>query len=214
MATLDRSYVKESLRQLAAGRTKTFGAVEHKFLLNPPVAEADLVAFELKHHIHLPADYRHFLREIGNGGAGSFYGIFPLGTMDGLGGKLEAWAERDDFVGILAQPFPLTEAWNDLSGMPSAELIDTNEEEYGRQLQVFERKYFDSSYVNGAIPICHEGCALRVWLVVTGQQAGHLWLDDRANDMGIKPVLLTDGSRATFSFWYAEWLEGALRELR
>jgi len=171
---LDATYVRESLRRLAASRAKIFGADAHNFRLNPRLAEAELHAFEQKHEIHLPADYRHSVTAIGNGGAGPYYGVLQLGTMDGLGDNIEPWTENDGFVGTLSQPFPLTESWNDLEGKPNDELVEANEPEYERQLDLFEKKYFDPSLMDGAIPICHQGCALRNWLVITGPQAGRI----------------------------------------
>ncbi len=65
--------------------------------------------------------------------------------------------------------------------------------------------------MNGAIPICHEGCALRIWIVVTGEQTGHLWRDRRAEFMGVERVLTADGTHATFSRWYNQWLDDCLQ---
>lgn len=65
--------------------------------------------------------------------------------------------------------------------------------------------------MNGVIPICHEGCTLRIWIAVTGEQAGRLWRDRRAEFMGLEPVLDADGAPATFSGWYNEWLDGSIR---
>lgn len=114
-------------------------------------------------------------------------------------------------VGKLNEPFSLREAWNDLSEMPMEDLRKTNEAEYWRKLEDFDKKYRNPSRMNGAIPICHKGCALRVWLVVTGQDSGQMWEDHRADYSGLSPLVLKDGSRATFSSWYDEWLEEALR---
>jgi hypothetical protein len=175
------------------------------------LAEGDVLAFERGHNVRLPTEYRHFLTAVGNGGAGPYYGIFPLGKMDGLGGSIESWTEG--FIGVLAEPFLFTDDWNDLQEMPSDELRQADEQEYERRLDQFESRYWGSSLMNGAIPICHEGCALRVWLVVTGPQAGHLWHDGRSDYSGLKPLRLADGSRATFSTWYGEWLEDALRQV-
>ena len=72
LETLDPKRVKESLRRLGAARSKTFGTNGHRFFLNPPLAEADVLGFEQRHHIRLPVDYRGFLTAIGNGGAGPF----------------------------------------------------------------------------------------------------------------------------------------------
>ena len=97
--------------------------------------------------------------------------------------------------------------------MPPEELAERDESEHNRQLDIFERAYWSSSLVNGAIPICHEGCALRIWLVLTGTQKGFLWEDRRSEYGGIRPLRLADGSLATFSRWYDEWLNGCLAAL-
>jgi len=209
---LDATSVRESLRHLSTFRPKIFGANGHHFLLNPVLPEEDISAFEHHHHIRLPADYRHFLTAIGNGGAGPFYGVFPLGRMDGMGEGFKSWTENDGFIGALSEPFPLAEEWNDLEGKPADELLDEDESEYEKQLDKFDKRYFNSSRVNGAIPICHIGCALRIWLVVSGTQAGRLWRDGRAEYTGIIPLRLEDGSRATFAEWYRDWLDESLRQ--
>lgn len=211
MATLDATYVKESLQRLSAAQPDIFGAkFGHRFLLNLPLAEADVATFERRHDVRLPADYRHFLTAVGNGGAGPYYGVFPLGQMDGMKGT-KPWCENDGFVGVLSEPFALASDWNDLTGMPSDDLVDDEEGEYEKQLDEFEKRYWHASLMNGAVPICHEGCALRIWLVVAGEQAGRLWRDRRAEYMGVEPVLTADGAPATFSRWYDEWLESAVR---
>jgi hypothetical protein len=132
--------------------------------------------------------------------------------MDDLGSKLKPWRENDGFVGLLSKPFPHRDEWNNLQGMPPDELLETDEQEYERQLDEFEKMYWNSSLVNGAIPICHAGCALRIWLVLSGEQGGRLWRDGRSDDTGLSPVQLADGSPATFSAWYIEWLETALKQ--
>ncbi len=209
---LDATFVTDSLRRLSAARADIFGAAfGHHFELNTPLAEAEAEEAEQRHNIKLPAGYRYFLTTIGNGGAGPYYGVFPWGKCDS-GHELGDWSEADGFIGILSEPFPLTEAWNDLQGDPPDELRSTSEEEYWKQCDEFERKYFDPSRMNGAVPICHQGCALRIWLVLTGEQEGRLWYDGRADRTGLSPLLLSDGTPATFSRWYTEWLEDALRE--
>ena len=82
MPHLDPPFIRESLRRLARLKPKIFGAEGHGFKLNPPLKEFDVAAFEEKHHIRLPDDYRQFITEIGNDGAGPYFGVFPLGYMD------------------------------------------------------------------------------------------------------------------------------------
>jgi hypothetical protein len=211
---LDVARTKDALSRLRAAKTTMFGTDPHRFLLNEPLADADVLAFERQHRVHLPADYRCFLTDIGNGGAGPYYGVSRLGEMDD-GSGFRQWRREGDIVGVLSEPFLLETEWNDLAGMPPAELLESDETEYFRLLDDFDDKcYWHPALMNGAIPICHEGCALRIWLVITGGQAGHLWHDGRSDRTGVKPLRLTNGAVATFSPWYNEWLEEALREAR
>lgn len=208
---LDALQVRDAIRRLFAAQPEVFGANCHHFGLNPPLPEAAVKEFEYQHGVSLPRDYRYFMTQISNGGAGPYCGIFPLGEMDAISDSHQAWQENDGFVGALPQPFPLRVAWNDLSGMPADELEHRDEADYWRRKDAFNEKYWDASRMNGAIPICHEGCALRVWLVVSGPESGRLWRDYRADCRGVFPLLLKDGSRATFSAWYAAWLEEVLQ---
>lgn len=174
--------------------------------MNPVLSESEAAAFERDHRIELPSDYRQFAIQVGNGGAGPFYGIFPLGFMDDNFDQ-RSWQENDGFIGTLSKPFRFQEEWNDLSGYPEADLMKRDETEYNRQIDQFEGKYWSSELMNGALPICHEGCALRIWLLVSGEQAGKLWEDRRSEYKGLRPVLLAAGLAATFSEWYCEWLD-------
>jgi len=201
--------MRDALAFLQSVQPRVFGADAHGFRMNPPLLGPDAKAFEKIHNISLPDDFRQFLTEVGNGGAGPFYGVFPLGKMDD-NFSFGTWQEDDGVVGVLSQPFLFEEEWNDISSQPSAELADQDESEYGRQMDTFQSTYWGSSLVNGAIPICHEGCALRIWLVVTGAQAGYLWEDRRSEDGGLKPLRLADGSSATFAAWYETWLNDCL----
>lgn len=206
MSELDTSRIIGTLERLKTLRPVVFGAETHGFRMNPPLSEAEALAFEQDHRIALPLDYRQFLRNVGNGGAGPFYGVFPLGRIDdGMGSR--KWNENDGSVGIISEHFLLEEAWNDLSSMPKPELADQNQAEYDAQLEFFEKRYWSGTLMNGAIPICHQGCALRIWLVVTGSQAGSLWEDRRSEYRGLERIRLADGSPGTFARWYEQWLD-------
>ncbi|MCE5229910.1 SMI1/KNR4 family protein [bacterium] len=193
----------DDLLILSASSVSVFGSDYHDFVLHPPVLENELVEFERKHKIRLPDEYRGFLLRCGRGGAGPFYGLFDFQcTDDG------AWNEGDGFVGILANPFPYTESWNDLTGEPADDLLDKDEDEYERQLNVFESRYW--APLDGAIPICHLGCNLRQWLVISGPEAGHVWADNRVDLKGLSPLPGKNSERITFYHWYRDWLDEVL----
>ena len=207
-------WVRQSLRRLASTlpAERVFGAQAHQFTLDPPASEDEVRSFEQEHRIVLPADYRAFLTRVGNGGAGPFYGVFRLGEMDDNLGTAP-WREADIMVGVLARPFPHTAAWNDLSGYPTEPDDwdpDTDPDLFEDAQDAFDRRYWATDQVNGAIPICHEGCALRDWLVVTGPEAGHVWHDARTEFGGLEPISIGDQGRVSFLDWYFSWLNEAL----
>ncbi len=187
-------------------KRKLFGAGSHRYKFHPPVTNSRIAAFEKKYGIRLPRDYRTFLVDVGNGGAGPFYGIFKLGEMDDGHGHA-SWKEGE-FVGTLKKPWPHRKAWNlsESEREPPEIENDLQHEAWRKEL---ERKYWNADLVAGAIPICHEGGAYRNWLVVTGPEAGYVWHDARADDRGLRPVPghHKSGKRSTFVDFYRDWLQ-------
>lgn len=187
------------LRQFDPQGQLVFGATGHRYRLGRTLDEVAVRAFEVQHGIVLPPDYREFLLRAGNGGAGPYYGVFRLGEADD--GHGHAVWQAGTFVGDPGKPFPHRDAWN----LSDAEIegLRSNEDDE----QILARYWVP---VDGAIPICHEGCALRVWLVVTGSEAGHVWRDATADFEGWSPILDSTRARATFGSWYSDWLTGTL----
>lgn len=191
-----------------------FGSAVHDYKLNPPIPVSTIEEFEARHGIRLPDDYRYFITEIGNGGAGPAYGLFPFGQVeDG-----RSW-EEGDLVGNVSQPFPHVEAWNLPDSFWAQEPDpppDISAEEEDRMLEAWdkllEEHYWNPAIMNGAIPICSLGCGLDQWLVVNGEQKGFVWNDYRADYRGLLPVCNALGGQATFSDWYMSWLDESLRK--
>lgn len=70
--------------------------------------------------------------------------------------------------------------------------------------------YWNPAIMDGAIPICHLGCALRQWLVIHGERRGFVWNDFRADYRGLSPVLGGAGEAVSFTDWYMGWLDDSL----
>lgn len=168
-----------------------------------PLSEAEVERFEKKHSISLPEEYRYFITLVGNGGDN----LFRLGEMDN-GWDFATWEEGDGFIGTLANTFPFTDSWNDLSGYLDYDEAKAENQDwlaaYEQQRSDFESRYF--APIDGAIPIAHLGCAMRLWLVVAGPEIGNIWHDDRANLSGITPLKSLKGERVTFLTWCKGWL--------
>jgi hypothetical protein len=181
-------------------RDRVFGASLHRFQFNPVLTEADVAHFEDCFRVRLPTEYRRFLTEVGNGGAGPYYGLFPLGMMDEADGHVP-WEKVGGLVGDPAVPFPHTDEWN-------GEFDPDEEGVTDEAVAAAEAANWSPALVSGAIPICHRGCALRDWLVVSGPLAGEVWHDARVDWGGLRPVTV-DGRRDSFLSWYRRWLEEA-----
>ena len=193
----------------AKRRPNVFGSDSHQFKLHAPLKPSLVSTFETRHKIQLPEDYKRFITEIGNGGAGPYYGIFKLGEMDDCFDH-KPWKENDGFIGVLSEPFPHTKAWNDVPPYPEEQ---DDEDAYEAELQAFDEIYWNPKQVNGAIPVCHQGCAYRNWLVVTGVEAGNVWEDLRVDQKGLLPVKIKRKRRVTFLEWYDDWLQQAVSKL-
>lgn len=132
----DIANLSELLCRLRAAdvRRRVFGSDQHGYRLGPALSEAELVSFESSQRVTLPEDYRCFLGTVGNGGAGPFYGLAPLGSFG-----------RD-----LSKPFPLTQATDQLTEEERERLGDRDD--YGGVLEFCHQgcDIFSFLVVNGA----------------------------------------------------------------
>ncbi|MBN1216466.1 MAG: SMI1/KNR4 family protein [Candidatus Lokiarchaeota archaeon] len=172
---------------------KLFGANGHKYNLNPPLTAHQIEKIEEKYKIKLPEEYRTFLQQIGNGGAGPNYGIIPINKI------LER--EIDFEIGDLTKSFPHSTKWNLNPPKPN----DDNEE-------WFLDNYYNSKWINGSIPISDMGCCKWMLLIVTGKEKGTIWRDYRVENKGITPLKKSrkDKRRIRFLEWYIKWLDNGL----
>lgn len=177
-----------------------FGASTHHYLLGSSLTVSELAVYEWRLGLPLPAEYRDFVMEVGHGGAGPFYGLFPLDGSD-----------PDDTTDLeqVKKPFRWTEATNPKHWQsPNAEdgvWIDDDVSD-GETSRVFLN-------VPGALYLCHYGCALRFFLVINGLGLGEVWMDRQADDEGIVPERGEDGGTVGFLQWYEKWLDDGISTL-
>jgi hypothetical protein len=206
-----------ALRAADADRS-VFGASAHDYQLAPALSAADLASAETQFGVPFPDDYRRFLLEVGAGGAGPSYGVFPLVHAAGAWG----WdGDGGQLTGDLRTAFPHTAAWN-LVGHPfwddKPDEDDEDDEDFADRYEqwttVKYAVYFDARWTAGAICLHHEGCALRNWLVVSGPERGHMWHDAMTDEEGLAPIAIGKRKRVTFTQWYEHWLDTSLASLR
>jgi hypothetical protein len=185
--------------RIADPNFKIFGAFKHQYKCNPVLTLEEVKQFEDKYQINLPEGYRLFLTQIGNGGAGPYYGLESI-----EGGMLQDLDSRDknDLVDP-SKEFPLSEAWN---------MDYMNEKEFTEE---DEMEYYDKKYSNGLIRVSNFGCGISINLVVNGNQYGNIWTDDRVNGIGIYPEnYFGNTEKIDFLTWYELWLDKSLMEVK
>ena len=75
---LERIHAKlEQLRTLDL-TYQIVGAKTHRYRVKPCLEASRIEALECRYKIHLPEEYRRFLQEVSNGGAGPNHGLFSL----------------------------------------------------------------------------------------------------------------------------------------
>lgn len=175
-----------------------FGAKSHRYQLGCPLAEVNLQYYEQQHGVPLPYEYRRFLMEVGHGGAGPFYGLFPLDSQDPEFINM--------FGGDLRKPFPWTSSLNpdEWERGSVGDLEGVEWDENGRYAGMF---------LPGALNLCHCGCAVRIFLIVCGPCEGEVWRDDQANGKGIFSEVNEHGGRLGFLNWYEQWLDKSLQSV-
>jgi len=147
----DITRIVGKLRQVRRRRPKAFGSRAHGFVLEKPYPEARVQAFEQRHGITLPEDFRRFILQAGATGAAPTYGLLPM----------ERWAHGSDAT-RLARDCPM---------YPGLELTD----------EELASDHLKDRLEDGAITIIHGGCSDFFLLIVTGPWRGRVVLFDDEN---------------------------------
>ena len=193
--------IQQKLAQAKAAdkNLEVFGADAHQYHLNPPVSEAEVLAFEKKYGVQLPECYRAFMLTIGDAKAkksdfiaGPYYGLYAFGTsVDSLlYEKIETYLKAPCNL----SPDMTQEEWETLSDP----LLSSEEEE-----EEDDDKYFAerAKVFGGLLPLGSQGCTYEHALVLNGKYAG------RVVNVDLDLAQPKFAFEANFLDWYERYLD-------
>jgi hypothetical protein len=180
----------------------------HCFELLPVLTEEQLRAVERRLGTELPDEYGTFLLEVGAGGAGPDYGLFPMNPPV---------PDAPPATGRCVMPFrpELTAELDEHEcAEPQRRADYADDDAFTAAYAAWEARHEElhDALTEGTLCISSQGCAYYTLLVVTGPQRGTMWDDVRAVGEGVVPVEL-QGKTGPVSFaeWYLNWLDHAER---
>jgi len=152
-----------------------FGASCHRYRLNPPIQASFVRRVEERYHFTLPEDYFRFITEVGDGGAGPDYGIYPF--ADFLKKGVDAHAERywEEYRNSLAVPFvPRNMMADEVEeyAIASRETFDRNPDRY----YIYEKpEPYDLCDTDGFYILGTRGCQWDFGMVISGDRRGQVF---------------------------------------
>ena len=166
--------IQQKLAQAKAAdkNLEVFGADAHQYHLNPPVSEAEVLAFEKKYGVQLPECYRAFMLTIGDAKAkksdfiaGPYFGLYAFGTsVDSLlCEKIETYLKAPCNL----SPDMTQEEWEKLSDP----LLFSEEDEEDDDDKYFAER---AKVFGGLLPLGSQGCTYEHALVLNGKYAGRV----------------------------------------
>jgi SMI1 / KNR4 family (SUKH-1) len=179
---------------------RSLGPDSNKFELNSCLSQDEVQDFETQHKVSLPDDYKQFLLELGNGGAGPHYGLAKLQNshpkqMIGLPWTQEYW--NNEPFNSLSKPFPYT-GDRDRDIAIGDSFYDKNGDEIGSSDDIF----------SGMLIISHQGCSYWNILVINGRFMGEIWEYDGS---GANPEGFLS-TKQDFKTWYMTWLNSFFQQ--
>lgn len=175
-----------------------FGSGSHKYEINPRLNEQEISLFETQNRIKLPLDYRLYLTNIGDGGAGPFYGLNKLTDND-----CKTLDLTQSFIYSYNHPLSLHKLYEET-------LDELSEEEHEAKLELIYQQANQ-----GIIFLSTEGCGMYSVLVVNGEAYGSVWFYDFSNDVGIYPLTNPKNKQPMqFLDWFEVWLDRSLDQTK
>ena len=206
MNQLERIKDKINTLRNADKEFKIFGSECHRYNFKPVLSGDGVSAFEKKHNLILSDDYKFFLMEVGNGGAGPFYGLLSLEDNE------DQTVDPDsDFEFTFEKPCVLEKYDEYDEKIENAETEEEEQELWDLKDSLLNKEYLNA--VKGITFLCHEGCCMFNVLILKGKARGTVWWFNFSDQAGVLPVLY-DGKPVSFLDWYEMWLDESLEYLK
>ena len=174
--------IQQKLTQAKAAdkNLEVFGADAHQYHLNPPVSEAEALAFEEKYGVQLPECYRAFMLTVGDAKAkksdfiaGPYFGLYAFGTcVDEL-----LYEETETYLKAPCNLSPdmTQEEWEALTDNLLEAEDDGELEDDGYVIEVEDDYFAERAKVfGGLLPLGSQGCTYAHALVLNGKYAGRV----------------------------------------
>ncbi|KNB69192.1 SMI1/KNR4 family protein [Brevibacillus reuszeri] len=164
-----------------------FGASSHKYRVNEELTTKELTDWQAKHQVTLPEPYMQFLTKVGNGGAGPYYGMYPIE-------EAASYTDRDALTAkCVLHPGMEKEEWNHLIE-PLISDEDISDLEYDATR---------NQVLGGMLCIGTQGCEYDMYLVLEGKHRGKIvYTSDFHPDHPFFFVY-----EDNFLDWYERWLD-------
>ena len=168
-----------------------FACWGHAHLFNPVLPPEELAAWEELVGVTLPEDYRAYLTQLGNGGAGPAYGLFPLSlprdeiarllpkpciysdgqeeTYQDVICRFVHWYSVNDDWKLYREYFPDIPAWKD------EQWRDAHWQEWSDELErVLDETVVSPLLHHGQYMITNEGCSGDIRIILNGSHRGYV----------------------------------------
>ncbi|WP_246310957.1 SMI1/KNR4 family protein [Paenibacillus xylanilyticus] len=164
-----------------------FGASSHQYRVREKLKAKELADWESLNQVTLPDSFAQFLMEVGNGGAGPYYGVYSLE-------KATTYTEREVLLAkSILHPGMAKEEWNHLIE-PLTKDEDISDEEYDEAR---------NKVLGGMLCIGTQGCEYDMYLVLEGKYRGRIvYTSDFHPDHPFFFVY-----EDSFLDWYERWLD-------
>ena len=176
-----------------------FGVSEHQYKLGSPVDLTFVRSIEEKYHFRFPEDYVQFITEVGDGGAGPGYGLYPFSYYCTEAESAKEANARKKYLHRLGRELrllPIEPEWLD-DFCISQEDYKKNPEKYFRGSSESFNWHNDTPY--GFFHLGTHGCWRDFGLVTAGERYGQVFIYDTEGAFEL--------AASSFQAFYQDWLD-------